>query len=153
MNLYCAVRQSSRRTRPEDTQSWALRVFAGDFLFAKHNCLAFAFSKESPSPRITSVSLLRQRGGLDFVSVDICLLQEIIVFSGRKGCGIVTPSVFNKIAINGQKGIVFSNHLFKHTRYEARFIWSEVYGLVFIVCEWEKWRVGCGSSPCPISWP
>lgn len=45
----------------------ALRVFAGDFLFAKHNSLAFAFSKEPPSSRITSVSLLRQRGGLDFV--------------------------------------------------------------------------------------
>lgn len=69
------------------------------------------------------------------MSVDICLLQEIIVLFGRKGCGIVMPSVFNKIAINGQKGIVFSDHLFKHTRYEARFIWSEVYGLVFIVCE------------------
>lgn len=54
------------------------------------------------------------------------------------------PSVFNKFAINGQKGIVFffSDHLFKHTRYEARFIWSEMYGLVFIVCEGEKSHVG-----------
>lgn len=78
------------------------------------------------------------------MSVDICLLQEIIVLSGRKGCGIVMPSVFNKFAINGQKGIVFffSDHLFKHTRYEARFIWSEMYGLVFIVCEGEKSHVG-----------
>lgn len=34
-----------------------------------------------------------------------------------------------------RKELFFSDHLFKHTRYEARFIWSEVYGLVFIVCE------------------
>lgn len=41
------------------------------------------------------------------MSVDICLLQEAIVLSGRKGCGIMMPLVFNKIAINGQKGIFF----------------------------------------------
>lgn len=36
----------------------------------------------------------------------------------------------------------FSDHLFKHTRYKARLIWFEIYGLVFIVCEWEKSHVG-----------
>lgn len=105
MHLYHVTGPCSGRTRAEDTQCWTLRSFAWGFLFAKHNTIAFVLNKAPLSSQITSqVCWSRGDGWILHVS---CLLQEIIVFFGREGCGIVMYLVFNKIAVNDQKRFTF----------------------------------------------